>query len=270
VAVTKTVVVADLVGRLPVWRWVYYCVDDYAQWPGLDHGTLRRMEADLATRVDVSIAVSETLRDHLRNLGAPPPHLLTHGIDPGHWSSGGLLPKVLDGLPKPLVVFWGLIDRRLDVTWLTRLGRELTEGTIVLIGPESNPDPALARVPRLVRRPAATYDQLPAVARSAAVLIMPYADLPVSRAMQPLKLKEYLATGKPVVAADLPATREWADCQDLVRTADGFSQAVRHRIAEGTPSEQVTARQRLVGEEWSLKAAQFASWIDDSGTATGA
>jgi hypothetical protein len=36
---------------------------------------------------------------------------------------------------------------------------------------------------------------------------MPYADLAATRAMQPLKLKEYLATGRPVVVRDLPATR---------------------------------------------------------------
>jgi hypothetical protein len=187
VVVTKTAVVADLVGRLPVSRWVYYCVDDFSQWPGLDQDTLRRMEADLAPRVDVAIAVSDTLLDHLRKLGAPPPRLLTHGIDPGHWSASGPPPAVLAGLPPPLVVFWGLIDRRLDVAWLARLGRDLSDGTIVLIGPESDPDPALEQIPRLVRRPAVGYDQLPAVAGAAAVLVMPYADLPVSRAMQPLK-----------------------------------------------------------------------------------
>jgi glycosyltransferase involved in cell wall biosynthesis len=265
VAVTKTAVVADLIGRLPVRRWVYYCVDDFSQWPGLDQDTLRRMEADLAPRVDVAIAVSETLRDHLRKLGSPPPSLLTHGIEPGHWSAGGPPAAVLADLPSPLVVFWGLIDRRLDLAWLARLGQDLAEGAIVLIGPESDPDPALARVPRLVRRPAVGYDQLPAVAAAAAVLVMPYADRPVSRAMQPLKLKEYLATGKPVVAADLPATREWADCLDMVSTPDEFSRAVRRRIAEGTPAGQALARLRLAGEEWSQKAAQFANWIDDPG-----
>jgi glycosyltransferase involved in cell wall biosynthesis len=267
VAVTKTAIVADLIGRLPVRRWVYYCVDDFSKWPGLDQATLRRMEADLAPRVDVAVAVSETLREHLRTLGAPPAHLLTHGIDPGHWTAGGPLPVTMAGLTPPLVVFWGLIDRRLDVAWLAQLGQDLTEGTIVLVGPESAPDPALSRVPRLVRRPAAGYDQLPAVAAAAVVLIMPYADLPVTRAMQPLKLKEYLATGKPVVAADLPATRAWTDCLDMVGTADEFSQAVRRRIAEGTSEGQTAARRRLTGEEWSQKAVQLANWIDDPGTA---
>ena len=51
-----------------------------------------------------------------------------------------------------------------------------------------------------VRRPPARAElrvRAPALAREAAVLIMPYADLPVTRAMQPLKLKEYLATDRP-------------------------------------------------------------------------
>ena len=50
VVVTKTAVVADLVGRLPARRWVYYSVDDFSQWPGLDQRTLGRMEEELVPR----------------------------------------------------------------------------------------------------------------------------------------------------------------------------------------------------------------------------
>jgi glycosyltransferase involved in cell wall biosynthesis len=263
VAVTKTAVVADLLGRLPVRRWMYYCVDDFSQWPGLDQGTLRRMEEELVPQADVVIAASEPLRVHLASLGGPPPRLLTHGFDPEHWSSPDpQTPPELADLPAPLVVFWGLIDRRLDMAWLAHLAAELTEGTIVLIGPESDPDPALLRLPRTRCLRAVPFAVLPAVARAAAVLVMPYADLPVCRAMQPLKLKEYLASGKPVVVRDLPSTREWADCLDIAITPAEFASAVRRRLAEGTPVEQQAARKRLDAETWARKAEQFARWID--------
>jgi hypothetical protein len=101
------------------------------------------------------------------------------------------------------------------------------------------------------------YEQLPSLAQEAAVLIMPYADLPVTRAMQPLKLKEYLATGKPAVVRDLPAVRAWADCLDSVATAEAFSQAVRRRLREGVPAEQQHARARLAEESWAAKALEF-------------
>ena len=46
-----------------------------------------------------------------------------------------------------------------------------------------------------------------AVAASAAVLAMPYIDAPVTHAMQPLKFKEYLATGTPAEIRANPEVR---------------------------------------------------------------
>jgi glycosyltransferase involved in cell wall biosynthesis len=145
----------------------------------------------------------------------------------------------------------------MDVALVRRVAAGLLAGTVVLVGPESDPDPALATVPRVVRVPPVPYDHLPRIAREAAVLIMPYADLPVTRAMQPLKMKEYLATGRPVVVRDLPATRPWADGLDLAGGAESFAAAVRRRLGDGLPAEQRRARGRLRQESWAGKAEEF-------------
>jgi len=289
IAVTNIPIVADLIGCLPVRRWVYYCVDDFAEWPGLDGKTLRAMEENLVERVDTLIAVSPSLRDKLGRRRQPV-HLLTHGVDLERWqgpqhdapaveSPGALENRALGdqpntedlarqagslaGLERPLIMFWGVVDRRMDVAFLKRLANDLTGGTIVLVGPESDPDPALARLPRVVRHPAVPFAQLPQIAREAQVLIMPYADLPVTRAMQPLKLKEYLATGKPVVVRDLPSTRTWADALDLAVTPEAFSQAVQERLVTGVPAPQRQARGRLTEESWAAKARVFERWVID-------
>jgi hypothetical protein len=78
-----------------------------------------------------------------------------------------------------------------------------------------------------------------------------------ARAMQPLKLKEYLATGRPVVVRDLPATRDWADCLDLAADAETFSRLVRQRLVTDTPEGQQQGRRRLADESWGEKARQF-------------
>jgi glycosyltransferase involved in cell wall biosynthesis len=261
VAITKIPIVADLMGSLPVRHWVYFCVDDFGQWPGLDQPTLSRMEELVIQRADRVVAVSEVLQQRLAQMGRQA-HLLTHGVDIEFWNKppeGEPLPGLV-GQQRPLVVFWGVIDRRMDVAFVRQLAAEMTQGTIVLAGPEAEPDPALTRCPRVIRPGPVPFAHLARLAHEAAVLIMPYADLPVTRAMQPLKLKEYLATGKPAVARDLPATRGWADCMDVVRTPEEFARAVCKRLATGLPEAQARARERLAGESWAEKARTFESW----------
>jgi glycosyltransferase involved in cell wall biosynthesis len=258
VALTTLPITSLLIGRLPVERWVYYCVDDFTEWPGLDRETLRSLDEDVIRGADTLIAVSQTLRERLAARGRDS-HLLTHGVDLDLLAGGqGRLPPL--DLPRPWVVFWGTIDRRMDVAWVKRLAADLAEGTILLVGPQADPDPELVAIPRVATVPPMAYEDLPALARTAAVLVMPYADLPVTRAMQPLKLKEYLATGRPVVVRDLPANRPWGDCLDLATTAEAFSATVRRRLETGLPAEQGEARERLREESWEHKAAQLAEW----------
>src|SRR5262245_48268855 len=197
VVITTLPLIADLVGRFRASRWVYYCVDDFSAWPGLDGRTLRDMEAELVPKMDVVLAVSETLQAHLAKLGKPA-HLLTHGVDLDFWqkpisSDTPVSRRGLEKLPQPFVVFWGVLDRRTDVAFVRRLTEAMTEGTILFVGPQDNPDSEFLRLPRVRTFPPVPFEELPALAARAAVLIAPYADLPVTRAMQPLKLKEYIA-----------------------------------------------------------------------------
>jgi glycosyltransferase involved in cell wall biosynthesis len=256
VAITTQPTMVELVGRLPVRHWVYYCVDDFSQWPGLDHETLHTLEERLIDQADRVVAAGETLRARIRRRGRDA-GLVTHGVDLDLWRRPASKAAGLEGLERPLVVFWGLVDRRLDLDFLRQLGGDLTRGTILLVGPEADPDPGLAGLPRVVRLPPLPYEQLPALAQAADVLLMPYADLAVTRAMEPLKLKEYLATGRPVVVRDLPAVRAWEDCLDRAATATAFSWLVRQRLAEGLPEAQARARRRLAQEGWEAKAEQF-------------
>jgi glycosyltransferase involved in cell wall biosynthesis len=262
VALTTLPVVADLMGHLPVRRWVYYCVDDFGVWPGLDGASLRRLEEVVVRRADVLLAVSDTLQEKLARMGRQA-HLLTHGVDIAFWQAPAAATELpwLHDMPRPLAVFWGLIDRRMDVAWVRRLAEAMPQGTVLFAGPVADPDPALLAGDRVRRCGVLPFEDLPRLARAADVLVMPYADLPVTRAMQPLKLKEYLATGKPAVVSDLPATRPWGDCADLAAGPDQFARLVLERFRTGLPEAQQLARQRLAAEGWQAKAQALERWL---------
>jgi hypothetical protein len=137
------------------------------------------------------------------------------------------------------------------------LASSLKTGTVLLVGPKDDPDPALLQTPHVSWLPSLAYERLPSLAHEATVLVMPYADLPVTRAMQPLKLKEYLATAQPAVVRDLPANRPWADCMDIAATPESFAETVRKRLETGLPEAQHQARKRLADEGWVEKTRLF-------------
>ena len=150
----------------------------------------------------------------------------------------------------------------MDTDFVRQLSKTMTVGTILLVGPQEDPDPELLRLPRVVTRPPMVFDRLPALAAAADVLVMPYVDAPVTRAMQPLKMKEYLATGKPAVVRALPASRPWGDCLDVAESADVFARVVMERIQTGVLSGQKIARERLRAESWAGKAELFEKWVE--------
>ena len=266
-AITTLPITADLPGRLPVSRWLYYCVDDFAAWPGLDGDTLRRMDDDMIDRADDLVAVSEHLQQQIarRHREAS---LLTHGVSLDHWAPESrplLRTAVPDG---PVAVFWGVVDRRLDTAMLTALSETfahaMPEAHILLAGPRQDPDPDILRLPNVVTTGPVPFDELPALAARADVLIMPYADLPVTRAMQPLKMKEYLATGRPVVVSQLPAVAAWQDAMDVCSSPGQFVRSVQTAMRDGLSDEHRAARQRLQQESWTSKARQLRAVITSS------
>ena len=265
IVITTLPIMADLVGEIPAKRWVYYCVDDFSVWPGYDGKTMATMERELVPKVDLTAAVSEHLAEGLRKLGASP-HLLTHGVDIDAWRrpvQAPDFPEEFTRLESPFVVFWGVIDRRMDIEWLSALSRGMTRGSILLIGPQEDPDPTLAAIPRVKTLGPVSFSRLPDIASSARVLIMPYTDAPVTRAMQPLKLKEYLASGKPVVVRSIPATIQWSEACDVCCDKNDFVTKVLLRMTGSLPVEQTIARRQLSCETWASKTTQFETLISN-------
>ncbi len=259
--ITTIPIVADLVGTLAVDRWVYYCVDDFSVWPGLDQATMLRMEHELVAKVDEIVVVSEVLQARIKALGRDA-KLLTHGVDLGKWQLSHVEPYQWPvGINGPVVLFWGVVDRRLDTDFILELSQRLENGAIVFVGPQQDPDPRISKQTNVFLLPAVDAQVLPSMARAASCLIMPYSDSPVTRAMQPLKLKEYLATGRPVVARCLPATTVWSDGCDLVTTPKEFATMVVKRLDENLPPAQGLARRRLATESWQAKAATFLEYV---------
>ncbi|MBE6425060.1 MAG: glycosyltransferase [Thermoguttaceae bacterium] len=267
-AVTTLPITADLPGTLPcVTRWVYYCVDDWSRWPGMDAEPLEKMESLLVQKADKIVTAGENLRDRLLQMGRDS-LLLTHGVDLDLWQKNSMADengkrKFTKAGISPTFVFWGLIDERLEPEMLERLASDAPECQIVLAGPVASPE----MQHRLEKLPSVRFlgplppEELPKLASEADVLLMPYRKNEATEQIQPLKMTEYLASGKPAVVRGLRAAQNWADALDIADTPEHFSHLARIRAENGIPETQRAARKRLENETWKKKARDFEAFI---------
>ena len=77
----------------------------------------------------------------------------------------------------------------------------------------------------------------------------------------PLKLKEYMATGRPVVTTPMPEALRYAACLHVATDGAGFVDAIERELA--APSDAAPRRAALEGETWRDKAALLSTWIEE-------
>ena len=256
IGITTVPYVSDLIGELPVDRWVYYCVDDWSCWPEMDAKPLRDMETELIDKCDGIICVSRALQSRIAQQTGRTSMLLQHGFDE-QFLHRPRSKRLLKQYPGRKILYWGLIDQRLDAQIVTACANAFPKDSFIFVGPLANPSADLFLPKNVYSHGVVEYSQLPALAMEANVLIMPYADTDVTQQIQPLKMLEYLAVDKPVVARHLPSTSEWSDCLDVANSPEEFVKALKLRLAKGMTSAQRRARRRVEEHSWENKSEQF-------------
>ena len=242
---------------------VYYCVDDFTLWPGMNQPELvRDMEAKLLAKADLVVAVSEYLAE-TRVTPRGPTHLLTHGTDLDHFAAPSLpMPEELAHTPAPVIGFFGLMDEHFDVELMRDVAVRRPHWNFICIGTKRISLAALEKLPNFRRLDAVPYERLPSFAARFDVAVMPYRLTEHTRTANPLKLREYIATGKPVVSAPLPEALRFAKHIRIAGDAVAFTAAIEEALADTTPPKE--RRAVLIGETWADKAAQFSGWIEEA------
>ena len=159
---------------------------------------------------------------------------MPNGVEPSEWL--GPLPPApawLDAIPGPRAVYVGTLDSRLDVPGIVDLATRCPELQVVLLGPL--PDPAYVADLRPIRNvhlhPSVARAELVATLRNADLCLLAHRRTPLTEAMSPLKIYEYLAAGMPVIATDLPPVRGIDERVLLADTVGEFADVVPMALA---------------------------------------
>jgi glycosyltransferase involved in cell wall biosynthesis len=227
---------------------VFYCIDEYSKLPGVDGIAVQKMDDELTAAADIVFACNQKLVDTHRSLNANI-HLSPHGVDTELFalanSPDTQIPDEAKGLSRPIIGFWGLLDQWVDLTILEEIARARPHWTILLIGRAAVDASALRRMPNVVFAGSKPYSQLPNWAKAIDVCILPFTQTSLMVQSSPLKLREYLAAGKPTVAVPLPEANLLGKALQTAADGPGFVRAIEEALAANTP-ELVALRQRSV------------------------
>lgn len=236
----------SVVGALGERAVVYYCGDDFGALSGVDHGPVLEMEARLAARADLVIAASEALAERFRGRNVL---LLPHGVDYDLFATPQ--PRPADLPAGPVAGFYGSISDWLDVPMLERAARALPDWTFVFVGPVRTEVSALTALPNVRFLGARPHHALPAYVQHWDVSLIPFLDTPQIRACNPLKLREYLASGTPVAATRFPALRPYEPLISSLEPGGDLAAAIRAAAGD----QNATARRAAVAaESWDARA----------------
>lgn len=260
----------DYVDGLGAGRVVYYCVDDFAEWPGHQHDLVRSMEARLIERADALVATSTKLYERLRKSGKPT-SLLTHGVDMELFAARGAPEHpVLAGIPAPRAGYFGLFDERSDQDLIAALAGKLPNYSFVFAGPVVTSVARLERLPNVHFTGPLPYAELPQFIAGMKALLIPYAVNEFADSLSPLKLKEYLATGKPIVSTPIADMRQWRGEVAVAAGVEEWEAALLAASSEDVAARQERARRLLAGDTWRDKAAELLAvcgWTDAASAA---
>ncbi len=237
---------------------VYYCVDDFTNWPGVDGPAALALEAELLEVCSGVIATSASLAASRRRFGRET-ELLPHGVDLEHLGrSRDPETTPLQGVRRgrPVLGYLGLVDARLDVDLVASAARARSDWDFVFVGPtDAALDPRL-RGDNIRFFPAVPYEKLPEALSTFDVALLPYVRSALTEAINPLKLREYLASGVPVVASSLPEVKRFAPEVHLADTCDEFVGAVTACL-EGPRDRRAFRSAMLANEGWDARSERF-------------
>ncbi|MDC3190466.1 glycosyltransferase [Pseudoalteromonas elyakovii] len=209
-------------------KFIYYCGDDFSALAGVDHKMVAPFESDLIAKADTIYVVSEFLANKMPKSKVK---MLSHGVDLELFTTQTTKAVELEQICKPIIGFYGSLNAWLDKALLLKLTKERPEYQLVLIGHLVEDFSELLKLDNVSHIPAVEHDRLASFSQHWQVSILPFVDNEQIRACDPLKLKEYIATGTPIVTTRFAAVNPYQETILIADNHQGFIERLDYAVS---------------------------------------
>ena len=257
---------ADMIGVLDESAVVYQVSDKYDA-NTMDHATdpalIRRLHEEAIDAADLVFYSGRKLFTEATR-GCDRSHLLEQGVDFEHWrrvaeGTVSIAPEI-EKIPRPRIGYFGAIEPWLvDQELIKRAARERPEWQWVFIGNKSR-GLEIEDLPNTHFLPPVAYPELPSYAAGFDVCVLPWeTEQSFTSYGSAIKVREYLATGKPVVISPLPEYEPMRDVLRIARTRDDFIRLVEEALHDTDRGAAASRQAAVASGTWDARA----EWVSD-------
>jgi glycosyltransferase involved in cell wall biosynthesis len=242
---------------------IYYCGDDFSALAGVDHQYVTKAEQRLIQVSDIILTASPTLQ---QKFPQDKTWLLPHGVSINNFKQPS--PKPLDiCTEQPSIGFYGSINNWLDIKLLKRLAESRPHMNFYLVGREDINPLELKQLSNIHLLPACPHNQLPGYLQHWSVAILPFIDNPQIQACNPLKLREYLASGCPTISSNFPAAVEYQPLVTIATNVNQWLEAIDKLTLLSAFERQDyanKAQDKIKDESWENRAQEVLQLISST------
>lgn len=257
----------DAVKGLRRRKLVFNRSDKHSEFQEADRKHIQGLERVLIREADHVLYVSHSLMEEERSSAGQRAHFLDHGVDLEHFQVARVLVEPIDmqDIPRPRIGFFGALDPEIvDFELLVKVARSMPGAQLVLIGTASVSLTALDALPNVHVLGFRQYEVIPAYAAFFDVGLMPWVQSDWIHHCNPIKLKEYLALGLPVVSTDFAEVHRYADVVRIAKNQDDFVVQVRLALDDDDLGLRAARRSSVAADSWAERAEELIALCEDA------
>jgi glycosyltransferase involved in cell wall biosynthesis len=241
----------DVIDKLPPSATVYHCIDDYAEFTDVPRAAFERMERRMLQKADMTVVSAkklyETKRPYAKHITYIP-----HGVNLTEFRaclSATANLTDMDHIKHPIAGFVGRIANWIDLPLIARTARALPGWNFVIVGPSNVDLTVYLTIPNVYFLGKKDFSDVPHYIQRFDVCLMPFVTNTLVASVNPLKLYEYLALGKPVVTVPMPEVADFAHVLTIAEPGE-FSKAIETALDTDTEVKQTRRIESVSGRSW--------------------
>lgn len=244
---------------------IYQRTDLFKAMPGANTHYIAALDEELTRSADLVLYVNNALwkQGIQKNKNSL---LIGHGVDFelfANVAKSKHVPEDIAKIPRPIIGFFGDVsDKTSDLSLLKFVAEKLPDMSFVFVGSISVDVSCLTQLRNVHFLGQKPYEQVPFYGKEFDVAIMPWNRSKWIEFCNPIKIKEYLALGKPVVSTYYPEIEPYSDLVYVARDYDAFVSCIHNAAQECNPAKQEERRKRVQNETWDSKVEQIKAIIE--------